>query len=1090
MLQVNTAAAKLGARMPGLVGCGNPGKPKRGYRVGNDFSTGATVEYFCDSGLRMVSGTRLRTCSEHGKWSGTLPRCRVRSCRLDINECVEYDQPNQARARSLDVQRYAARLCHPHATCINSIGSFQCKCNLGYHGDGRECYPKDLFGTKEFLTKSKTRLNKNACGTIVSRNTSRIRRIVGGDISDHGKTFLFNGALIKPGWVLTIANVLRRRGRPVKPKKLRVILGELNTAKKDGSEISLRVKRIIVHPGYSRYNFSNNIALLQLVKPVKLNNFVRTVCIPRKKKDSRLEKPPNYVRTQPGKRFPLELFNWRNRRRGVDSTCLRLYSHWCSILRSQHEDSYVIHAADARALLFSRARGAKSCGDPGTPLNGRRVGYVFTFKNKVYYECYLGYVRLGPEFRQCQSNQKWSDDTPTCEPADCGRLPAPQYGEKIEETKRTYQGRVTFQCKKEGYELKGSRQRVCQSDGRWDGTLTTCKPPCLDPDTPKGGRRHHHSFLHNNVVRFSCNKGWKMNGEHTIECTDGKWDHSAPKCLASCSDPGPIQHGQKIGKICNNPRSPGNGYKRGKRVSLSGDKVTFYCDSKYDLVGSKEMFCDKGRWNGSVPRCIGRCRVPNYFGKVMTDSVALRSGDWIKHDTKLTFYCNFGQELVGGNETVCSNGHWSNVFPECKVPCNAPDAIPNGRKQGSKFKVEFECNPGHTLDGPSTIHCVQGMWSESPPRCLGNCKDFGDIINGKKTVAGYRHGDRTSFECKDGYRLEGVCKILDTPQNVEMLNNNFDYGATIRFICKDGFSLRGPRNLTCNNGKWSNKVPVCRVVFIRTFAGSYSVSYGSTMLAEWVADCIDPGAPKDGQRQADYFSHDSVVNFSCNNGLMLIGSSRIRCSDGRWTNRKPVCEDNIVFNIYSTPSQKTPFFGSEVPVYPGRRKPGKSEKRMSFDWFKRRNHGIYYLLTTRYKIIVGDHNTRVKESTEQEQFPVEVHVHPGYRHAPYYDNDIALVKLNQSVNLSPYVRTVCLPMTNEYLAKPVQKDATAVKNLHGEGVELKCRDGFDTFGIKELMCRSENWKIEIPVCKEPAMPPPCTDPGVPDGGVRVVPVLM
>lgn len=59
-----------------VVGCGIPGKPNRGYRVGNDFSTGATVEYFCDSGLRMVSGSRLRTCNEHGKWSGTLPRCR------------------------------------------------------------------------------------------------------------------------------------------------------------------------------------------------------------------------------------------------------------------------------------------------------------------------------------------------------------------------------------------------------------------------------------------------------------------------------------------------------------------------------------------------------------------------------------------------------------------------------------------------------------------------------------------------------------------------------------------------------------------------------------------------------------------------------------------------------------------------------------------------------------------------------------------------------------------------------------------------------------------------------------------------------
>ncbi|KAK3730728.1 hypothetical protein QZH41_005004 [Actinostola sp. cb2023] len=175
-------------------------------------------------------------------------------------------------------------------------------------------------------------------------------------------------------------------------------------------------------------------------------------------------------------------------------------------------------------------------------------------------------------------------------------------------------------------------------------------------------------------------------------------------------------------EICNNPRSPVNGYKRGKRVSLSGDKVTFYCDSKYDFVGSKEMFCDKGIWNGSVPRCLGRCRVPNYFGKVKTDSIALRSGAWIKHDTKLTFYCNFGQELVGGNKTVCNNGHWSNAFPECKGDCVAPRAIDNGYKTGNDYRhgkwILFGCNVGYRLKGKKYLNCDDGQWNGEIPTCI------------------------------------------------------------------------------------------------------------------------------------------------------------------------------------------------------------------------------------------------------------------------------------------------------------------------------------------------------------------------------------
>lgn len=165
--------------------------------------------------------------------------------------------------------------------------------------------------------------------------------------------FLFNGALIKPGWVLTVANILqvKKGAKPIKPHKLRVVLGtfnfrnffqklqamkfiktfllqnnknnnnnnklqskwylgcerfwamvfffstfrlpqtlcssystiyffyigEFNRNKLDGTETPIRVKRIVIHPGYDRYSMAHNIALLELENPVKLNDHIRMV---------------------------------------------------------------------------------------------------------------------------------------------------------------------------------------------------------------------------------------------------------------------------------------------------------------------------------------------------------------------------------------------------------------------------------------------------------------------------------------------------------------------------------------------------------------------------------------------------------------------------------------------------------------------------------------------------------------------------------------------------------------------------------------------------------------------------------------------
>lgn len=284
-----------------LQTCDDPGVPMNGFRVGEDFSYKAKVEYFCNPGFRLTAGTRLRHCQLNKKWSGTLPTCE------DINECIEYEDYENPYTTN-DVQVEHNHLCHAKATCFNTIGSFHCKCKLGYRGDGKLCL-SNKYRMVAALFRKKTKVSPHTCGTLGnSKNATRIRRIVGGISSDDGawpwqvaisynstrrKSYLFNGALIKPGWVLTVANVLQvKKGvTPLKPNRLQVVLGEFNRNKLDGTETPVSVKRIVLHPGYDRSTMANNIALLELEKPVRLNDHIRMVCVPKRKRDKILEKP-------------------------------------------------------------------------------------------------------------------------------------------------------------------------------------------------------------------------------------------------------------------------------------------------------------------------------------------------------------------------------------------------------------------------------------------------------------------------------------------------------------------------------------------------------------------------------------------------------------------------------------------------------------------------------------------------------------------------------------------------------------------------------------------------------------------------------
>lgn len=62
-----------------------------------------------------------------------------------------------------------------------------------------------------------------------------------------------------------------------------------------------------------------------------------------------------------------------------------------------------------------------NCGDPGTPLNGIRIGNDFRIGATVYYECSEGFRLDGSGSRQCQVSGTWTDTLPQCVEEDVTR---------------------------------------------------------------------------------------------------------------------------------------------------------------------------------------------------------------------------------------------------------------------------------------------------------------------------------------------------------------------------------------------------------------------------------------------------------------------------------------------------------------------------------------------------------------------------------------------------------------------------------------------------------------------------------------------
>lgn len=154
------------------------------------------------------------------------------------------------------------------------------------------------------------------------------------------------------------------------------------------------------------------------------------------------------------------------------------------------------------------------------------------FGSRAVYSCDSGHILVGNSKRTCQANGEWSGQEPVCERVDCGNLPDIPNGD-VNITPDTQLGSAAIYTCDTGFELNGNKLRRCQADGTWSGSEPTCDPVDCGPlPAPVGGSvQFNPDTLLGSFAVFKCNIGFKLVGNRQRKCqANGQWSGSQPTC--------------------------------------------------------------------------------------------------------------------------------------------------------------------------------------------------------------------------------------------------------------------------------------------------------------------------------------------------------------------------------------------------------------------------------------------------------------------------------------------------------------------------------------------------------------------------------
>ncbi|XP_065829757.1 uncharacterized protein [Oscarella lobularis] len=579
-----------------------------------------------------------------------------------------------------------------------------------------------------------------------------------------------------------------------------------------------------------------------------------------------------------------------------------------------------------------------SCESLNIPERGAISTNQTTNGTEVKFSCKEGYVVDGRASLICLSG-RWSSDPPSCEEVRCNPITPPRDGDawwtSSDGRRENYTSgsesvafrTLYFECRGK-LELIGQSSITCLVNGSWSGTVPMCSKLRLEGgDSKYEGRLE---VYYDGSWGTVCEEGFGME-EAFVVCRQlfstfpanykfGSYfgPGSGPIVLDDLRCSGSETHLQDclhrgIGahrSQCNNENEAGvvclevrcnpitpprdgdawwtssdgrrENYTSGSE-SVAFRTLYFECRGKLELIGQSSITClVNGSWSGTVPMC---------------SKLRLEGGD-SKYEGRLEVYYN------GSWGTVCEEGFgMEEAFVVCRQlfstfpanykfgsyfgPGSGPIVLDDLRCSGSETHLQ-DCL--HRGIGAHRSQCNNE--NEAGVVCLETPFPVRLVAEGFSSVEGRLevfYKDEWGTVCDDEWDLQDahvVCRQLGLGRATQALAGLVhDYGPGEHSILLNKLRCNGSEQVLAQclseKGIYQRAKETCR---------------NKEAVALICKDGLCPtvNSTANSLMTIQSVTHENVTAtvlvFSCDDGYVLVGSSRIAClQSGRWSDKPPVC---------------------------------------------------------------------------------------------------------------------------------------------------------------------------------------------------------